>query len=91
MTRLRFWRRRHDHDPLVCREFVELVTDYLEGVLPDQERTRFEAHLAECDGCAGYLEDMGRLIGSLHEAPEPPPDPHTREVLLRAFRELRDS
>jgi anti-sigma factor RsiW len=85
------WRRRHDHDPLVCREFVELVTDYLEGTLPDTERARFEAHLAECDGCVGYLEDMRRLVGSLHETPEPPPDDATREALLRAFRDLRPS
>jgi anti-sigma factor RsiW len=83
------WRRRRRLDPLVCREFVELVTDYLEGALPDHERARFEAHLAECDGCTGYLEDMRRLIGSLRDVPEPPPDPATRDALLRAFRELR--
>jgi anti-sigma factor RsiW len=83
------WRRRRREDPLVCREFVELVTDYLEGTLPDHERARFEAHLAECDGCSGYLEDMRRLIGSLHDLPEPPPDAATREALLRAFQELR--
>ena len=88
---MRIWRRhRHDHDPLVCREFVQLVTDYLEGDLPDAERVRFEAHLAECDGCTGYLEDMRRLIGSLQAQPEPPPDPATHEALLRAFRDLRD-
>jgi anti-sigma factor RsiW len=87
--RWRIWRWGHSHDPLVCKEFVELVTDYLDGVLPEDERARFEAHLAECDGCAGYLDDMRRLVGSLHEAPEPPPDPATREALLRAFRELR--
>ena len=86
---MRLWRRRHRHDPLVCREFVELVTDYVDGVLPDDERRRFEAHLAECDGCAGYLEDTRRLVGSLHEASEPPADPATREALLRAFRDLR--
>jgi anti-sigma factor RsiW len=80
------WRRR---DPLVCREFVELVTDYLEGTLPDSERVRMEAHLAECESCAGYLEDMRRLVGTLHEVPEPPPEPETREALLRAFRDLR--
>ncbi len=90
MTGWRFWRREHEHDPLVCREFVELVTDYLEGALPDVERARFEAHLAECDGCAGYLEDMRRLVGSLHDAPEPPPDAETRAALLRAFRDLRE-
>ena len=87
---MRFWRRhRHDRDPLVCREFVELVTDFLEGTLPASERVRMEAHLAECDGCSGYLEDLRRLIGSLHTTPEPPPDPATRDALLRAFRDLR--
>jgi anti-sigma factor RsiW len=83
-----FWRRRKP-DPLVCREFVELVTDYLDGTLPDAERARFEAHLAQCDGCTGYLEDMRRLVGTLAVAPEPPSSPETREVLLRAFRDLR--
>ena len=84
---MRFWRRRRD--PLVCREFIELVTDYLEGTLPDSERIRMEAHLAECDGCTGYLEDMRRLVRSLHVTPEEPPDPATRDALLRAFRDLR--
>jgi anti-sigma factor RsiW len=86
---MRLWKRRRRVDPLVCREFVELVTDYLEGTLPDAERVRFEAHLAECEGCPGYLEDMRRLVGTLHETPPPPPDPHTREALLNAFRDLR--
>jgi anti-sigma factor RsiW len=86
---MRFWRRLHARDPRVCREFVELVTDYLEGTLPDAERARMDTHLAECDGCSGYLEDMRRLVGSLHETPEPPPDPETRDALLRAFCDLR--
>jgi anti-sigma factor RsiW len=88
--RWRIRRRGHAHDALVCREFVELVTDYLEGALPEDEHVRFEAHVAECDGCAGYLEDMRRLVGSLRDAPEPPPDAETRAALLRAFRELRE-
>ena len=86
---MRFWRRRRTGDPLVCREFDELVTAYHEGTLPEGDRARMDAHLAECDGCAGYLEDMGRLVGSLHETPEPPADDATRDALLRAFRELR--
>ena len=80
---------RRRRDPLVCREFVELVDDYLEGALPEGERARFEAHLAECDGCTGYLEDMRRMVGSLHVLTEPPPDAATREALLRAFDDLR--
>jgi anti-sigma factor RsiW len=86
--RVRWWRRRGE-DPLVCQEFVELVTDYLEGKLPEAERARFEAHLAGCDGCTGYLEDMRRLVGTLHETPQPELDPAARDVLLQAFRDLR--
>jgi anti-sigma factor RsiW len=87
---MRLWRRhRHRHDSLVCKEFVELVTDYLEGGLSERDRARFEAHLAECDGCSGYLEDMRRMVNSLHRLPEPPADPATHAVLLRAFRDLR--
>jgi anti-sigma factor RsiW len=89
---MRLWPRPtgdHPQDPLRCREFVELVTDYLEGVLPEAERVRMEEHLAGCDGCTAYLEDMRRLVDTLHEVPEPPPDPETRAALLGAFRDLR--
>ena len=87
---MRLWPwRRHDHDELRCNEFVELVTQYVEGVMPEEERARFKAHLAECEGCSAYLEDMRRLVGSLREVAEPPPDPETREALLRAFRDVR--
>lgn len=47
--------RRRD---LVCQQAVELVTDYLEGVLPPAQRRRLEAHLARCDGCTEYLAQM---------------------------------
>ena len=86
---MRWLRRRRGADPLVCKEFVELVTAYLEGALPAGQRARMDAHLAECDGCAGYLEDMRRLVGSLNVTPEPPPEGETRDALLRAFRDLR--
>ena len=38
--------RAHHHDDLPCTEEVELITDYLEGALPDAERRRLERHLA---------------------------------------------
>ena len=87
MIRLRLRRRRPD--PLVCREFVELVTDYLEGALPPDQRARFEAHLAECEGCTGYLEDMRSIATTLESVELPAADPATRATLLAAFRDLR--
>jgi RNA polymerase sigma-70 factor, ECF subfamily len=56
--------------PLSCRELVELVTDYLEGRLPEAERRRFEEHLGGCDGCTAYVEQFRRTIttvGALSE------------------------
>ncbi len=85
--RLPRWRR--GHDPLVCREFVELVSDYLDETLPSDERVRFEAHIAECNGCVGYLQDMGHMVDSIGALAPPPPDPATREALLRALHGLR--
>lgn len=87
---MRLWRRgHHNHEALVCREFVELVSDYLEGTLSPSEQARFEAHVAECDGCPGYLEDVRRMVDSMSDLPEPPVDPATHDALLRAFRDLR--
>ena len=45
-----------------CKELVELVTDYLEGKLPDAQTVRFEQHLSACDGCTNYVAQMRQTI-----------------------------
>jgi len=47
---------------LVCQQAVELVTDYLEGMLSRRDRRRFEAHLAGCPHCTEYLAQMSETI-----------------------------
>jgi anti-sigma factor RsiW len=47
---------------LVCRQAVELVTDYLEGSLSRSGRRRFEAHLAVCPHCTEYLAQLRATI-----------------------------
>jgi len=86
---MRWRRRRGVVDPLVCREFVELVTDYLDGALPEGERVRFEAHLAECDGCAEYVRQMRATIGALSTLPSPGVEDDARARLVAAFRAAR--
>ena len=71
-----------------CNELVELVTDYLEGALSFDERTRFEAHLAICEGCSNYLAQMWstiRIAGRLTEESIPP---ETLGALAEAFRDF---
>jgi anti-sigma factor RsiW len=49
-------------EDLSCQELVELVTDYCEDALPPEERARFDAHLATCEGCRIYVEQMRATI-----------------------------
>ena len=76
--------------PLTCREMVELVTDYLEDRLPAAERERFERHLAGCDGCRAYLEQMRAMLSALGRIEEPDLPPAARDELLEAFRTWRE-
>ena len=76
-------------DPLTCQELVELVTDYLEGAMPAAESARFEAHLAGCDGCEGYVRQMRETIVLLGTLPADPLSPAAEEHLRAAFRDWR--
>jgi hypothetical protein len=48
-----------------------------------------DAHMRDCHGCTAYLEQVRATVRVLGEPPPEPADPHTRETLLAAFRELR--
>jgi anti-sigma factor RsiW len=76
--------------PLTCQQVVELVTEYLDGVMEPRRRARFEAHLAGCDGCTNYLEQF-RLtvaaVGRLDVGDVPPP---VMSELLSTFRHWAD-
>ena len=74
---------------LACRELVELVTDYLEGRLSAREYHQFEAHLALCEGCRTYLEQMRQTIRALGRLTEDAVQPEARARLLDVFREWK--
>ena len=74
---------------LTCREFVELVTDFIEGQLVEARRIEVEIHLGSCDGCETYLEQIHHTIAALRRLAEADDFPRTREQALAAFRELR--
>jgi anti-sigma factor RsiW len=74
---------------LACIEAVELMTDHLERALPDAERQRLEAHLASCEGCSEYLEQMKALAGSLGGLREAALSAEQRASLIASFRGLR--
>jgi len=70
-----------------CDEFVELVTAYLEGALDEDTERRFVEHLAECDGCDRYLDQIRCTIDALGHLPAEGLAPDARDRLLTAFRD----
>ena len=75
-------------DPVLvvaCREFVELVTEHLEGALPDEVERAIAAHLELCDPCVVYLEQMRSTAASLRRLPSPVLPPAARDRLLDVF------
>lgn len=78
-----------DAGDLACQEFVELVTEYLEGTLPPAERARFQAHLDCCDACTTYIEEIRLTIRALGHLSESHIVPAARERLLAEFRDWK--
>jgi len=72
-----------------CIDVVELMTDYLEGALGESDRARFEDHIAGCDGCRAYLEQLRVTLHVLHDAADPPVPEHVERELVEAFRDWR--
>jgi MFS family permease len=64
-------------EELACQELVELVTDYLESVLPPDLKDSVRQHLNSCEGCSEYVRQIGLTIEALRRAslqltPRPP-------------------
>jgi anti-sigma factor RsiW len=75
---------------MACKEIVDVITAYLDGTLEPVDRSRFDAHLAECLHCTEYLAQMRRTIERLGRLDETALSPGAREQLLAAFRDWRD-
>jgi anti-sigma factor RsiW len=69
-----------------CQELVEVITDYLEGALPERDRIRFEEHLAICESCREYVAQLERTMEVVGVVREQELDPEVRDGLVAAFR-----
>jgi len=73
---------------LVCREVVELVTEYLGGTLSPTDRARFDQHLSTCPPCTAYLAQVRTTLEMAAElgSAAAPPDEQVAEQLGDMFR-----
>ena len=73
------------HEEMDCSEAVEIVTDYLERALSEDEARRLEAHLAECEGCETYVAQMRQTVTALRGIDGQAAGVDV-EILITAFR-----
>jgi predicted anti-sigma-YlaC factor YlaD len=73
---------------VACREFVELVTEYLEGTLSDELEKAITTHLELCEPCVVYLEQMRSTAAMLRTVQGPALPQPARARLLEVFTSL---
>jgi predicted anti-sigma-YlaC factor YlaD len=77
-----------EHVP--CIDFVEMVTDYLDGALPPGVHAAIDEHLALCPGCVTVLDQFRtvvRVTGALRAEHVDALAPDVRRELMAAFRQ----
>jgi predicted anti-sigma-YlaC factor YlaD len=80
---------RSGSEELRCIEFVERVTEYLDGAVKDDERRRIDEHLEGCQGCRATLDQFQtliRLAGRLTAEDVASLDPLLRDRLVATLR-----
>jgi anti-sigma factor RsiW len=76
---------------LACKELVEVITDYLEGTLPERDRARFDAHILTCPPCREYVAEMRTTLQLTGRLTVDSISSSVRDELLRAYRRMKDA
>jgi anti-sigma-K factor RskA len=58
---------------MVCEQFQELLSDYIDGLLELGEQTKVESHLADCEPCRAVRDDLLQIVHFSHQLPEQAP------------------
>jgi hypothetical protein len=69
-------------------ELQSKLQDYLEQVLPEQERQELELHLTECTECQQELNMIKDLVRCLEALPEQEPPSELTESIMARVRTL---
>ncbi|HEV8298140.1 MAG TPA: zf-HC2 domain-containing protein [Acidimicrobiales bacterium] len=71
---------------LVCRQAVELMTDYLDGALSPRDRARLDSHLAGCPHCTEYLAQIQATIAAAGRVEPDDLPPEALDELVALYR-----
>lgn len=74
---------------VVCASGVELLMEYLEGVLPAEVNVSLEAHVAGCMRCTAFVASYRETLRILRAATVPTPPPDLEASLFEFLRRRR--
>ena len=72
---------------MTCEELLRQLTEYEDGVLPDEVCEELKRHLAECEPCQGLKGDMEALARICHSCSPPRMPEDLRQRLARRLGE----
>ena len=53
-----------------CEQTEQLLTDYLDGLLPADEQRAFDLHVNSCERCTPLVASVTRAVNGMHSLPE---------------------
>lgn len=53
-----------------CKQVRELLSDYIDNLIENEDVTAIEAHLAQCESCRKEYEELLHIVNLLSELPE---------------------
>ena len=66
------------------------MSDYVDGVLPDDDRARLEAHLAGCPHCSEYLAQIRAVVAAAGRVDPDDLPPEAVDELVSLYRQWRE-
>ncbi len=79
---------------MICRDFLEMIDEYLAVSSTADDRAECEAHLAICPYCRDYLktyrDTIGLLKNALAKTPDAEVNPEVAESLSKAVMKARN-
>jgi anti-sigma factor RsiW len=82
-------RMRSRKHRLACADVVELVTDYLDGALAPEVADQVRTHIAECEGCDVYVQQIAQTAAALRGVELAGLSDEACAELVEAFRSWR--
>lgn len=75
---------------MTCWRTRRRITDYVDGRLRGNDRSRMAAHLAQCETCSQYMEDLACVRSTLRDLGEAVPPTRLRTELLVTASRVRE-